>query len=313
MYSSAINSTRRLAGSLFAKRGVSTVSAGSKGTKAKFSVRRYSESNKRSPQLASSSTQSQQQQQKQESSDEISKSQVVAPIEGGNNRNRVPKFTMPRTEFMMADLFARHRQLVGTPDAGDLSASVDVGTNPRPSFKTLSELSMSKGLTTEEADVPHMSLKQIYAAPASVYMQVTPDAMIPEAMRLGPLAEPLLGQDPFRDGISSLQLGKGEDMKEFVEEFFDTILANAQNAPSSGAWSLRKERREARAYVSRWQENEMVDPVDRINGLVEDGEAETPVEYQMTSVLRKRKTKMNKHKHRKLRKRTRALRKRLGK
>ncbi|CDS12987.1 hypothetical protein LRAMOSA05171 [Lichtheimia ramosa] len=35
--------------------------------------------------------------------------------------------------------------------------------------------------------------------------------------------------------------------------------------------------------------------------------------FQMTSILRKRRLKMNKHKHKKLRKRTRALRKRLGK
>ncbi|KAI7871552.1 hypothetical protein BDF14DRAFT_1878405 [Spinellus fusiger] len=41
---------------------------------------------------------------------------------------------------------------------------------------------------------------------------------------------------------------------------------------------------------------------------------ETPTEtLQLTSVLRKRRLKMNKHKHKKLRKRTRALRKRLGK
>ncbi|KAI8335931.1 hypothetical protein BC941DRAFT_453655 [Chlamydoabsidia padenii] len=40
--------------------------------------------------------------------------------------------------------------------------------------------------------------------------------------------------------------------------------------------------------------------------LVEEG-------MQLTSVLRKRRLKMNKHKHKKLRKRTRALRKRLGK
>ncbi|CAO3681107.1 unnamed protein product [Rhizopus stolonifer] len=35
--------------------------------------------------------------------------------------------------------------------------------------------------------------------------------------------------------------------------------------------------------------------------------------FELTSVLRKRRLKMNKHKHKKLRKRTRALRKRLGK
>ncbi|ORY98950.1 hypothetical protein BCR43DRAFT_488468 [Syncephalastrum racemosum] len=39
-----------------------------------------------------------------------------------------------------------------------------------------------------------------------------------------------------------------------------------------------------------------------------------PVEgFQLTSILRKRRLKMNKHKHKKLRKRTRALRKKLGK
>ncbi|KAI8321626.1 hypothetical protein GQ54DRAFT_297892, partial [Martensiomyces pterosporus] len=308
MYSSAPPSTKRLVGSLFTKRGLSTVSADGSSSRATFSVRRYSESNKRTPLVAASSTQSQQQQQQ---ADDVGKPQVVAPIEPGSSRTKVPKFTMPRSEFMMADLFSRHRQLVGASGAGDVAASMDIGRMPRASFKTLSELRMSKGLTAEEANVPHTTLKQIYAAPASVYMQVTPDAMIPEAMRLGPLAEPLLGQDPFRDGISSLQLGRGEEMKEFVEEFFDTILINAQNAPSPGAWSMRKERREARAYVSRWEQSEMVDPVDKINGLIEDGDMEAPAEYQMTSVLRKRKTKMNKHKHRKLRKRTRALRKRL--
>ncbi|CAO3699354.1 hypothetical protein G6F70_000007 [Rhizopus microsporus] len=36
-------------------------------------------------------------------------------------------------------------------------------------------------------------------------------------------------------------------------------------------------------------------------------------QLELTSVLRKRRLKMNKHKHKKLRKRTRALRKRLGK
>ncbi|KAI8387452.1 hypothetical protein BD560DRAFT_419914 [Blakeslea trispora] len=35
--------------------------------------------------------------------------------------------------------------------------------------------------------------------------------------------------------------------------------------------------------------------------------------FELTSVLRKRRLKMNKHKHKKLRKRTRALRKKLGK
>ncbi|KAJ2046214.1 hypothetical protein GGI01_003664 [Coemansia sp. RSA 376] len=192
---------------------------------------------------------------------------------------------MARSEFMTADLFARHRQLVETPHG----STMDALCRPRASFKTLGELAMCKGMGPEEANIPHSKLKQIYAAPASVYMRVTPDAMIPEAMRLGPLAEPLLGEDPFCDGLSSLKLDS-EDTADFVDEFFETIL----NRPTA----VRRERRE-----SRWMMHEMVDPVDGING----------ESYQLTSVKRKRASKMNKHKHKKLRKRTRALRKRLGK
>ncbi|KAJ2812391.1 hypothetical protein H4S07_001435 [Coemansia furcata] len=201
--------------------------------------------------------------------------------------SKVPKFTMARTEFMTADLFARHRQLVETAHHG---TTVDVLRRPRASFKTLGELALCRGMEEGEAGIPHEKLRQIYAAPASVFMRVTPDAMIPEAMRLGPLAEPLLGEDPFSDGISSLRLD-AEDTAEFVDEFFDTIL----NRSAAGA---RCERR-----MSRWMVHEMVDPVDGING----------ESYQLTSVKRKRASKMNKHKHKKLRKRTRALRKRLGK
>ncbi|KAJ1931432.1 hypothetical protein FBU59_006712 [Linderina macrospora] len=186
-------------------------------------------------------------------------------------RSKVPAFTVPRSEFMVADLFAQSKQMLST------SGEVQAMSGPRASFRTLSELSLLEGQSAAEALVPRAPLKQIYAAPASVFMRVTPDAAIPEAMRLGPLAEPLLGMDPFRDGMSSLNL-KGEEVNDFVEEFFDTIVAGGGI-------------------------QEIAEPV-----------AEEAAEgYQMTSVLRKRKSKMNKHKHRKLRKRTRALRKRLGK
>ncbi|KAJ2910534.1 hypothetical protein GGI21_000772 [Coemansia aciculifera] len=207
---------------------------------------------------------------------------------------------MARTDFMTADLFARHRQLVATTP----STSMDAGSRPRASYKTLSELWMCKGMGTEEANIPASKLKQIYAAPASVYMRVTPDALIPEAMRLGPLAEPLLGEDPFCDGIGSLRMNS-EDTDDFVQEFFDTVLLN--KTAGDMPWSERRERSEMRQ--SRWMAHEMVDPVDGING-----SSESPaLSYQLTSVRRKRVSKMNKHKHKKLRKRTRALRKRLGK
>ncbi|KAJ1948184.1 hypothetical protein EC988_005275 [Linderina pennispora] len=201
----------------------------------------------------------------------IQQQSQAKPQDAPAAKSKVPKFAVPRSEFMVADLFAQSKQMLST------SGEAQALGGPRASFRTLSELSLLQGLSAAEAQVPTAPLKQVYAAPASVFMRVTPDAAIPEAMRLGPLAEPLLGMDPFRDGLSSLNL-RGEEAEEFVGEFFDTIVAG----------------NEAR---------EISEPV-----------AEQAAEgYQMTSVLRKRKSKMNKHKHRKLRKRTRALRKRLGK
>ncbi|PIA13098.1 hypothetical protein COEREDRAFT_83725 [Coemansia reversa NRRL 1564] len=303
MYSArVVNCTGRATRLAFGQRGLSTSSGECTGHGSMmFSVRRYSVSGKRAPALATSAGTGQEGQQQQ---NQQRQQNIAAAIEGASNRNKVPKFTMPQSEFLTADLFSQHRQLVDIFEAE--RTAMDAGSTPRASFKTLSEIIMCKGQSPEEANVPHSKLKQIYAAPASVYMRITPNAMVPEAMRLGPLSEPLLGKDTFNDGIGSLQIGSGEEAREFVEEFFDTILDNAKNAPSSGTWSIRRERSVARMYHSRWMANEMVDPVDGISGNVDGG-------LQMSSVLRKRKTKMNKHKHRKLRKRTRALRKRLGK
>ncbi|KAI9505918.1 hypothetical protein BX070DRAFT_249844 [Coemansia spiralis] len=300
MYSSNLHSAGRLIGSGAGRRAFSSVPAENKGVRA-TAVRCYSMSGKRAP-LSTASAAARQQQQKDQQQQKQQEQQAISPtIATTASKTKVPKFTMPRTEFMTADLFARHRQLVEIPESG--RTPVDTVAVPRPSFKTLSELQLYKGMTPDEANVPHAKLKQIYAAPASVYMCVTPDAMIPEAMRLGPLTEPLLGQDTFSDGISTLNLGNNEYVNEFVEEFFDTILDNSQNAISSAttdAWNGAEEQ-----HYSRWMANSMADPVDRIE--------QNTNGYQMTSVRRKRKTKMNKHKHRKLRKQTRSLRKRLGK
>ncbi|KAJ1643288.1 hypothetical protein J3B02_000368 [Coemansia erecta] len=272
------------------KRGLSTATEGTISNSTtgsanpsvggQISVRCYSMSGKRTPVTPAEKEQQEQGQ--------GSKTVNVA-------RGKVPKFTMARTEFMVADFFAQNRQVVGI-------SSEKIDEQMRPSFKTLSELALYQGHLMDE-DVPRAKLQQVYAAPASVYMRVTPDAFIPEAMRLGPLAEPLLGRDSFGEGIGSLQMfGSDVEMREFVEEFFDAVLDNAKQAPVSGMWSIRRDRR---ARGERWMTHEMVDPFDEISG--------QPVGYQMTSVRRKRKTKMNKHKHRKLRRSTRALRKRLGK
>ncbi|KAJ2779869.1 hypothetical protein H4R18_003762 [Coemansia javaensis] len=290
MYSSGVGLVGRAARVAGGRRGVATAA----GETQRACVRSYSVSGKRAPVAAAAGAASRQQDGMGPQGGGARQGAGAGLGENGR-RNRVPKFTMAQADFAAAALFARHRQLVGPAEAG--RAAMDVGRAPRPSFKTLSEVMMCKGQGADEANVPHAKLRQIYAAPASAYMRVTPDAMIPEAMRLGPLAEPLLGRDPFSDGLGALNLGRGDDESaEFVEEFFDALLDNARNA---GKWSVRRERR-ARQQ-SRWLANELVDPVDGINA------------YQMTSVRRKRKTKMNKHKHRKLRKKTRALRKRLGK
>ncbi|KAJ1730137.1 hypothetical protein LPJ61_003180 [Coemansia biformis] len=295
----------RLARLELGQRGVSTTAAeagSGSGAPRKQCVRRYSVSGKRTPApgAAAAPRQGQQQQQQEEGRRQ---QDVVPAICENSNRNRVPKFTMAQTEFLAADLFARHRQLVEVPESGR-AAAMDAGSARRASFKTVSEILMCKGMDADEANMPHSKLKQIYAAPASVYMRVAPTAMIPEAMRLGPLAEPLLGKNTFSDGVGSLSVLRGEEEIEFVESFFDVLLHRARNPGESSSarkWSVRRERREGFLFRSRWEESQVVDPVDGIN------------EYQMTSVRRKRKTKMNKHKHRKLRKKTRALRKRLGK
>ncbi|KAJ1663879.1 hypothetical protein IW140_004556 [Coemansia sp. RSA 1813] len=311
MYSS-VNSAGRLLSSAFGKRAFSSASAESGRGTLTNSVRCYSISGKRAP-LATVSTTARQQQQEQEQHHKQPSQEIAAQIGGSTtSKSKVPKFTMARTEFMTADLFARHRQLVEVPEnnGGTRTSLMDASTTPRPSFKTLTELAMCKGQTPGEANVPHAKMKQIYAAPASVYMHVvTPDVLIPEAMRLGPLTEPLLGQDTFSDGFSTLNLGgQEEDIGDFVEEFFDTIIANTRHSMKQpdGLWSGRDARRLAHGYQARWIQNDMLDPVDAIN----EGGASA---YQMTSVRRKRKTKMNKHKHRKLRKQQRSLNKRLGK
>ncbi|KAJ2786473.1 hypothetical protein GGI15_001502 [Coemansia interrupta] len=260
------------------KRGVSTLSESS-------SIRRYSMSGKRAPVASEASS---------TSTSQEPKTRGIKPAPTART-NKVPKFTMARTEFLTADLFAQHRQLIPSTS----SANVNVSGQERPSYKTVGELLLCKGMSADEAGVPTARLRQVYAAPASAYMRVAADAMIPEAMRLGPLAEPLLGQDSFGGGIGGALSGAADS--EFVEEFFDAVLENARQAPAPGAWSVR---RVSRARGMRWMAGEMVDPVECI---------ESGVVYRMTSVKRKRKTKMNKHKHRKLRKSTRALRKRLGK
>ncbi|KAJ2606676.1 hypothetical protein EV177_005877, partial [Coemansia sp. RSA 1804] len=171
MYSSVNSAAGRLFSSAFGKRAFSSASAESGRNSRAITVRCYSISGKRAPQATGSATarqQQQQQQQQQQSQEKEKKKQagqqeeedvVAAPQAGASSlRTRVPKFTIARTEFMMADLFARHRQVV--VDGADMASASAMDTNNptaattiasaaanaaaarRPSFKTLSELAL---------------------------------------------------------------------------------------------------------------------------------------------------------------------------
>ncbi|KAJ9079473.1 hypothetical protein DSO57_1035009 [Entomophthora muscae] len=76
------------------------------------------------------------------------------------------------------------------------------------------------------------------------------------------------------------------DAAQVANDFFDQVLQNLTASQQPLAYSLRRHRSSA---------------------------LKRRIVYRATSVLRKRRLKMNKHKYRKLRKRTRYLRKRLGK
>ncbi|KAJ2720273.1 hypothetical protein GGI07_004711 [Coemansia sp. Benny D115] len=262
------------------------------GNSAKIHVRRYSMSGKKAPlvpeQASTESSTTGETQQPQKTPG------IKLTSSSSTSRSKVPKFTMPQSEFMTAAFFAQNRQVVQVPEADAAGQQVKtqwIVGQPRPSFKTLSELALCLGQSAKEAQIPCEPLRQVYAAPASVYMRVaTPVSMIPEAMRLGPMAEALFGQDTFSGGLSTmlkLEDMDAEDIAQVAEDAFNAMVVSRPDSEDA----------ERVQRTSRWM-------------LAMDNRAE---EYQMTSVKRKRKAKMNKHKQKKLRKRLRAVRKRQGK
>ena len=148
-------------------------------------------------------------------------------------------------------------------------------------------------------------------------MRIPEEAHIPESIRTGPLANILFGREDL-NALNQMNLGS-EDVQDLVTDFLDNIQEITPTMASSN-WSQRKERSIKRtlqyqtrvqAYYTKLQAKQwrLIDPTLPTTTTNTDGIKE----YRLTSVLRKRKKKMNKHKHRKLRKRTKALRKRLGK
>ncbi|KAJ1980650.1 hypothetical protein H4R34_002371 [Dimargaris verticillata] len=201
------------------------------------------------------------------------------------------------------------------------------------------------------------------------------DATMPESVRLGPLASPLLHSEPTltgRIGTSPLsQPANLEATEDMVDDFFETVNLRLEAASyeADHAAPLRRQfgmgiihppeesrlsryinpncaqsRRHhctllayRRAYYRRrlhdvsvqgsatmarkshplaymgTRRHPVLSPSLRWPVLRALDRVPVPESYQLDSVLRKRRSKMNKHKYKKLRKRTRALRRRLGK
>ncbi|KAJ1963242.1 hypothetical protein H4R35_007267 [Dimargaris xerosporica] len=206
-------------------------------------------------------------------------------------------------------------------------------------------------------------------------VDTTEDATMPESVRLGPLASPLLHSEATltgRIGTSPLsQPASLEATEDMVDDFFETVNLRLEAASyeADHTASLRRQfgvgiihspeetrlsrhinpncaqfRRHhrtllayRRAYYRRrlhdvsvhgsatmarkshplaylgTRRHPVLSPSLRWPVLRALDRVPVPESYQLDSVLRKRRSKMNKHKYKKLRKRTRALRRRLGK
>ncbi|OMH84998.1 hypothetical protein AX774_g1473 [Zancudomyces culisetae] len=156
--------------------------------------------------------------------------------------------------------------------------------------------------------------------------QLTQESLIPELIRLGPFAEALYDVRTNTKAGSvagDMELGAAE-VNEIVQEFFDSFDRSSYGSKSMllGRSVLRTLNVSGSRYINnitfptfKLLANTSIRKVhtarksDLYVGLI----PKSFNKYELSSVLRKKKKKMNKHKFRKLRKRTRALRRRLGK
>ncbi|PVU94268.1 hypothetical protein BB561_002676 [Smittium simulii] len=137
------------------------------------------------------------------------------------------------------------------------------------------------------------------------------EAALPELIRLGPFAESIIGSYEKNNSKREAALDNIQDnldnQQDYVDLFLDTIEHSINNLGSMS-------RRRAKTLYRR------LSPYSRYTTYLNQqaldlnvGVSKNNSPMHLTSVLRKKKLKMNKHKRRKLRKRNKSLRKSLGK
>ncbi|KAI8869735.1 hypothetical protein GQ42DRAFT_155930 [Ramicandelaber brevisporus] len=138
------------------------------------------------------------------------------------------------------------------------------------------------------------------------------EASIPEAISMGPTAAKYLPHMIGANNAANNSAGKlymntanmlASDIEAIVDDFFAAVdhSARVHSSVRRARGALLAEHRAQRHSTHH------------ASSLMRANESLQPVSYELTSIQRKRRKKMNKHKYKKLRKRQRALRRRLGK
>ncbi|KAJ1917019.1 hypothetical protein H4219_003428 [Mycoemilia scoparia] len=237
---------------------------------------------------------------------------------------------LQQSQLTNTQFYAQYRPLLGIEDVSNQNKSMrGVGSS-----STVTPFNNKSNITRNENA---QEIIPTYTAKSSFFMSIPDEAEIPEFIHRGVMAEVLFDHE---NGSTYSFVGKlklcAEDKLELVQDYLENIQMNIENGDNTvgggAGWSKRKENSIKRTLqtqtriekyfmdrqIDEWRK---IDPnfvpaehrhkVD-VDG-VSNGASSGVVEYRLTSILRKRKKKMNKHKQRKLRKRTRALRKKLGK
>ncbi|OMJ13965.1 hypothetical protein AYI70_g8176 [Smittium culicis] len=141
------------------------------------------------------------------------------------------------------------------------------------------------------------------------------EAAIPELIRLGPFAESIFGSYESEASAKNAEKNEQEDIDDLVHDYLDAVEFSLNNSEFR---SIRSARMMARLSQPLTRYEKFIQNRENVASLHQDitkfstniSSTET---LQLSSVLQKKKKKMNKHKYKKLRKRTKAIRKRLGK
>ncbi|KAJ1674228.1 hypothetical protein EV182_003705 [Spiromyces aspiralis] len=226
---------------------------------------------------------------------------------------------LQRSQLVDNCFYAQHRPLLEI-EAVSKKNKARLGYNSATEPATLDEPTDHSGVYSRSSSNATRPVTSIYTAKSSFFIKVPEEAHIPEFIHTGPLATTLFNRRS--EGVNAHtatveQLGfSGDEIIDIVNDYLDAVQARHALAGSS-SWSSRRERSIQRTLQDRTRSqayylNRQLLSWMNINSMGFN-KTQAVTEYRLTSVLRKRRKKMNKHKRRKLRKRTRALRKRLGK